>query len=91
MDQGGAPPQLPGQDYQQPPQQSPQPQQQYQPVISPASPHPVPPTPMAMNWSYFKLEFSGKLEKDQETYIPRKIGWWTPTILLQVKECKDFP
>ena len=30
---------------------------------------------MAMNWSYFKPEFSGKLEEDPEVHIHRMIDW----------------
>ena len=32
-------------------------------------PQPVQPAPMAMNWSYFKSEFPGKPEEDQEAHI----------------------
>ena len=38
-------------------------------------PQPAPPPAMAMNWSYFKLEFSGKLEEGPEAHILRVIDW----------------
>ena len=70
--------QPPGQDRQKELQQPEQPHQLpiplQQPVvhqIPPVPQKPIPPAPIAMNWSYFKAELSGKPEEDPETLIPR--------------------
>ena len=81
MDQTGASPQPPQQDghkmdmkdssncYNKLPQY---------PVLPPILPVPSKPAlsaPIAMNWSYDKPEFSGKLEKDPEAHLFRTIAW----------------
>ena len=68
MDQGrGVPPLPPGQVGQQ------QPQQPQQAGIPQVQPQLIQLAHMAMNWSYFKLEFSGKPEEDTEAYKLRTI------------------
>ena len=51
-------------------------------VVAPASqiprypdPQPVPPAPIAMNWSYFKPEFTAKPDDNQEAHLPSAIDW----------------
>ena len=77
MDQAG-PPQLVHQDGQT--GQHPLPNNYNSPLQQPAippipflPPQPVLPTPMAINWSYFKLEFSAKPKEDTGVHSLRTI------------------
>ena len=46
-----------------------------EPAIPPVPPPAVPLASIAMKWSYFKPEFSGKTEEDPEAQILRTIDW----------------
>ena len=62
-------------------------------LVSPAAqipPELVPPVAVAMNWSYLKPEFQVCQMKIQKQICLELYIGLIPTILVQIKECKEF-
>ena len=58
---------------------------------NPVLPQVVSPVPMNMNWSYFKPEFSGKLDEDPEAHLLGTVHWMDMQIFAADQRVRTFP